>query len=361
VILLNPGPVSLSPRVRRVLAEAEDLCHREPEFADLSREILNRLECVYEAVDDYTAITLTGSGTAAVEAMLSSFARKDQATLVVANGVYGERMAEMLQRQSKPFLMARSAWLEPIHLDLVAEMLRKHPEIACVAVVHHETTTGRLNDLAELARLCQAWGKELLIDAISSFGAEALPFAEWRPLAVAATANKCLHGIPGIACVLARRDVLEQNASQATSLYLDLMGYYRTQKSGYSPFTQAVQAAQALCEALRELANEGGWLARQRRYQDRTNRVRQALTECGVSPLLPTALSASMLTSYQLPTGFSYEALHRAMKASGFIIYAGQGEFNGRVFRIATMGEIGEEDLARLSAALRAFFKASPV
>lgn len=357
MILLNPGPVSLSQRVRGVLAGAQDMCHREPEFAEMSREILTRLEGVYEGADDYAAVTLTGSGTAGVEAMLSTFAQKNQPTLVVANGVYGERMADMLTRQGKPVLVARAAWLEPLNLEQVRDLLQKHPEIACVAVVHHETTTGRLNDLTDLAGICQVQGKGLLIDAVSSFGGESIPLANWRPLAVASSANKCLHGIPGIASVLAKRDVLESAPSQATSLYLDLAGYYQMQKKGFSPFTQAVQAAQALCEALREFAEEGGWAARQKQYRGKTERIRQALLECGVSSLLPAADCASMLTTYRLPTGWRYDRLHDAMKANGFVIYAGQGEFNGRVFRIATMGAIGEKDMAHLLSTLAAFFR----
>jgi aspartate aminotransferase-like enzyme len=97
VILLNPGPVTLSPRVRRALAGGEDLCHREPEFYALTSEVLRSLEAVHDAAG-YRAVMLTGSGTCAVEAMLSTFALRDRATLVVANGVYGERMAEMLAR-----------------------------------------------------------------------------------------------------------------------------------------------------------------------------------------------------------------------------------------------------------------------
>lgn len=356
MILLNPGPVTLSPRVRRVLAESEDLCHREPEFAELTRAILTRLEAVHPQAGDYAAVSLTGSGTCGVEAMISSFALKHRPTLVVANGVYGERMAAMLKRQSKPCLLARAEWIAPINLEETRRLLEQHPDIARVAVVHHETTTGRLNELSELAELCKQHGKGLLIDAVSSFAGEDIPLDQWQPLAVAGTANKCLHGIPGIACVLARREALETETSQSTSLYLDLMGYYQEQKAGFSPFTQAVQAAQALLEALREFADQGGWAARRASYQARTDRIRNLLQECGVSPLLPAHESASMLTGYRMPEGLNYLDLHDQLKAQGFVIYAGQGQFNGQIFRIATMGEIAEADLQRLETALRAFF-----
>lgn len=362
MILLNPGPVSLSPRVRRALSESEDLCHREVEFADLTRDILQRLEGIYAGADDYAAVMLSGSGTCGVEAMLSTFAQKERPTLVVANGVYGERMAEMLRRQAKPLLLARAEWIEPIDLAQTRRLLDAHPDIARVAVVHHETTSGRLNSLAELAALCRERGIGLLIDAVSSFAGEDIPLADWQPLAVAGTANKCLHGVPGIACVLARQEVLETQAletqaSQSTSLYLDLVGYYQEQRAGFSPFTQAVQAAQALRAALVEFAEQGGWRARRQTFQTRTDRIRALLAELGVASLLPARESSSMLTAYRMPEAFDYPALHDHLKARGFIIYAGQGQFNGRIFRIASMGEIGEADMARLEQGLREFFQ----
>jgi len=351
VILLNPGPVTLSPRVRRALAGGEDLCHREPEFYALTTEVLRSLETVHDAAG-YRAVMLTGSGTCAVEAMLSTFALRNRATLVVANGVYGERMAQMLARQGKPARTVRAAWASAIDLDAVERAL--DGSVARVAVVHHETTTGRLNDLEALAALCHARGAGLLVDAVSSFGGEEIAFQRWRPLALAGAANKCLHGVPGIAFVLAPPDALA--TSEATSLYLDLSAYAREQARGVSPFTQAVQALQALREALAEFAEEGGWRSRRSLYLSRSARVRRCLAELGVEALIPLEASASMLTAFRLPPAASYARIHDALKARGFIIYAGQGEFAERIFRIATMGAIGEADLERLEAALREAF-----
>jgi 2-aminoethylphosphonate-pyruvate transaminase len=345
VILLNPGPVTLSARVRRALAAGDDLCHREPEFYALTTDLLRRLEAVYDAAG-YRAVLLTGSGTCAVEAMLSTFALRSRPTLVLCNGVYGERMADMLERQGKPVRVLRGSWTSPIALTAL------DADVARVAVVHHETTTGRLNELDRLAELCRARGAGLLIDAVSSFGGEEIAFQRWKPLAVAGAANKCLHGVPGIAFVLAAGEALAA-PSESTSLYLDLAAYAREQARGVSPYTQAVQAAQALREALAEFEEEGGWRARQALYRARSEQVRRCLAECGVEPLIPVEASASMLTAFRLPPGASYARIHDALKERGFVIYAGQGEFAERIFRIATMGAITEADLGRLVAALR--------
>src|SRR5947209_15694271 len=101
VCLLNPGPVTLTDRVRQALLRP-DLCHREPEFAALQEDVRARLARVYpEAADDYAAVLLTGSGTAAVEAMTGSLVPPEGKALVVANGIYGERIASILEVQGK--------------------------------------------------------------------------------------------------------------------------------------------------------------------------------------------------------------------------------------------------------------------
>lgn len=351
MILLNPGPVTLSPAVRQAL-QGDDLCHREPEFAALTLRICQKLQHVYpEAAANYQAVLLTASGSGGVEAMLSTFAPVNGCTLVLSNGVYGERMLAMLQAQGKPCLALSQRWGEAIDLSALAIELARQ-QISHVAVVHHETTTGRLNELDAVAALCREKGVALLIDAVSSFGGEWLDFAGWQPLAVAATANKCLHGIPGVAFVLARQDALAQ-PSHATSLYLDLLRYYRDQRQGWSPFTQAVQGFMALDAALDELQMAGGWLARRQQYRQRSAAVAETLAQGGVSPLLAAELCSSMLRTYHLPPGMSYAYLHDQLKAAGFVIYAGQGSLAAEVFRIATMGEITAADLQALQQALR--------
>ena len=152
---------------------------------------------------------LTGSGTSAVEAMLASFAPCDTATLVVANGVYGERMAKMLAVQGKPHHLSNSGWGEaPIDMQAVEALLDEHSDISHIVSVHHETTTGRLNDLTALGELCTQRKLPLLLDCVSSFGAEAIDVDAWNVHALAGTANKCLQGVPGISFVLARKSTM---------------------------------------------------------------------------------------------------------------------------------------------------------
>jgi 2-aminoethylphosphonate-pyruvate transaminase len=245
----------------------------------------------------------------------------------------------------------RAEWTEALPLEAVDDVLRADPSVTHVVAVHNETTTGRLNDVGGLLEVAGRHGVWVMLDAVSSFGAEAIDFAHPRLLAVASTGNKCLHGIVGIAFVLLRREV--PGPGQSEALYLDLFAYREAQASGYSPFTQAVHACFALQEALAELADQGGWAARRERYRSLSTRVRSELAALGVDTFLDPGAYSSMISSFVLPRGWNYQRLHDALRAAGFVIYAGQGGLYHAMFRICTMGDLWDEDLERLLRTLR--------
>ena len=351
-LLLNPGPVTLSHRVRQALL-GEDVCHREPEFAQLVLGVKSALARVYAADRvGFEAVVLTGSGTCSVEAMLSSLAPRSATTLVVSNGVYGERIADMLRIRGRPLVEVRGEWTKPMDLEQVEAAFQSDPNISHVAAVHNETTTGRLNRIQDLADLCQRYEKLLMLDTVSSFGAEAIDFEQPSLLAAAATGNKCLHGIVGVAFVMVRQAYLDRFPSQADSLYLDLYTYREAQRLGFSPFTQATHAFFALEEALAELREQGGWPARRERYAQLSKHLRETLPRLGAALLLDEAACSSMISSFLLPAGWTFDGLHDRLKQAGFVIYAGQGDLYQSAFRISTMGDIGDEYMERLIQAL---------
>ena len=353
--LMNPGPVTLSARVRGALL-GDDLCHREEEFATLQADVRERLVRVYSSGRDrYTSILLTGSGTTAVEAMIGSLVPSGAGKVLVAsNGIYGERIISMLEALGRNYIVVRSAWTEAIDLARVHETLTRDRAITHVLAVHHETTTGRLNDLAALGAMCGRHGVPLLVDAVSSFGGEEIDLDAWHIEACAATANKCLHGAPGVSFVVVRRDVLEGNGSPAPSVSLDLRRHLAEQDAGRPLFTPAVQILYALREALIELEETGGWKRRRARYSTMSRALRQGLRGMGVRLLLESEDAyASSLTSFVLPTGRSYDELHDHLKRRGYVIYAGQQSFKAVMFRIAVMGDLSMEDIDEVLVAFR--------
>ncbi|KFL54709.1 2-aminoethylphosphonate aminotransferase [Burkholderia pyrrocinia] len=345
MLLLNPGPVTLTERVRRSLLQP-DLCHRESEFFDLQDEARARLVAAYELDPaEWAAVLMTGSGTAAVESMIAALVPQDGKLLVIENGVYGERIVQIATQYGIAHDVLKHEWMQAPDLAQIAARLDAGG-YSHVAVIHHETTTGRLNDLGAIAEVCRARGVKLLVDGVSSFGAEAIDFAGGDIDAVAATANKCLHGVPGAAFVIVRRSALAKAASR--TYYLDLGRLAKLQDQRNTPFTPSVHAYYALVEALREFDEAGGWRARHAHYKALADQAQAGLAARGMPLVLPEGASSVVLRAYRLPQGVTYETLHDGLKARGFVIYAGQGGLSKELFRISTMGAIAAADVDRL-------------
>ncbi|RQZ52070.1 2-aminoethylphosphonate aminotransferase [Burkholderia sp. Bp9099] len=345
MLLLNPGPVTLTERVRRSLLQP-DLCHRESEFFDLQDEARARLVAAYELDPaEWAAVLMTGSGTAAVESMIAALVPQDGKLLVIENGVYGERITQIATQYGIAHEVLKHEWMQAPDLAQIAARLDAGG-YSHVAVIHHETTTGRLNDLGAIADVCRARGVKMLVDGVSSFGAEAIDFAGGVIDAVAATANKCLHGVPGAAFVIVRRSALAKAASR--TYYLDLGRLAKLQDQRNTPFTPSVHAYYALVEALREFDEAGGWRARHAHYKALADQAQAGLAARGMALVLPEGASSVVLRAYRLPQGVTYETLHDGLKARGFVIYAGQGGLSKELFRISTMGAIQAADVERL-------------
>jgi 2-aminoethylphosphonate-pyruvate transaminase len=349
MLLLNPGPVTLSERVRGSMLQP-DLCHRESEFFDLQDEARRRLLATYRLdAGRWSAVLMTASGTAAVESMVAALVPFDGRLLIVENGVYGERIALICKQYGVTHERIVGDWMRAPDFSAIDAALTSQSRGAPfthVAIVHHETTTGRLNDLRRLASLCRRHNAGILVDAVSSFGAEDIDFNEPALCAVAATANKCLHGVPGAAFVIVRRESLSRAASR--TYYLDLPRLARLQDERNTPFTPAVHVYYALVEALREYEEEGGRTARYQRYADLAEQARTGFAQMGIQSAIPAAESSVVLRAYQLPTKLTYRALHDGLKTEGFIIYAGQGNLSNSLFRISTMGNLNAADIDRL-------------
>ena len=343
-VLLNPGPANTSPAVRRALL-TPDVCHREPEFFEVMRDCRERLVRVAGCAADFAAVVLTGSGTAAVEAAVCSAVPRGRSLLVVKNGVYGDRLARIAAAHGIPAEVLASDVVTPVSPGDVEAALRAHPEVSHVAVVHHETTTGLLNPVHDVARVAARLGRRVLVDAMSSLFGEPLDVAADGIDFVMASANKCLQGIPGVAFVLARRSAVDALKGQPPrSVYLDLYGHYASQEADSTPYTPAVQVLHAMREALAELEKEGV-PARIARYAENARVLRAGMAALGFQILVPEGARSSILTAFRLWPGLTYDPLHDAMKRRGYVIYAGQGDIRTYAFRVANMGTLTPRDM----------------
>jgi 2-aminoethylphosphonate-pyruvate transaminase len=352
-ILLNPGPANTSRSVREALV-LPDLCHREPEFFEMMRECREWLVRLAGCADQFAAVLFTGSGTAAVEAVVCSALPRDRALLIVNNGVYGDRLARIARVHGIPTEVLKYDVVTPVSPADVEAALRARPELSHVAVVHHETTTGLLNPVMDVARVAARAGRRVLIDAMSSLFGERLDVDADGVDFVMASANKCLQAVPGIAFVLGRRSALEALASEPPrSVYLDLHAHYATQERDNTPFTPAVQVLHAMRQALLDLETEGVE-RRIARYAENARVLRRGMAALGFEILVPEGARSSILTTFRLLPGLAYDPLHDAMKRRGYVIYAGQGDIRTYAFRVSNMGTLTPGDMEGVVEAFRA-------
>ena len=351
--MLNPGPANTSATVKQALV-IPDLCHREPEFFQVMRQCREDLVRLAGAGPDFVAVTFTGSGTAAVEAVLCSVVPRDRVLLIVDNGVYGRRMVQIAEAHRIPTEVIRLDNFTPVAPADVEARLKARPEVSHVALIHHETTTGLLNPVSAVVDVAGRHGRRVIVDAMSSLFGEPLEIGQAGLDFVVASTNKCLQGIPGVSFVLCRRSAVEAlKGAEPRSLYLDLYSHYAAQEQDNTPFTPAVQVFHALGQALRELEAEG-LQARIKRYAENARVLREGMARLGFEILVPEGARSNILTTFRLLPGLTYEALHDQMKRRGYIIYAGQGEIRKFAFRVSNMGTLVPADMERVVSAFEA-------
>jgi 2-aminoethylphosphonate-pyruvate transaminase len=357
VILLNPGPVNVSERVRQALTKP-DLCHRESEFTELLYSIQGKLlkAFVPGAEAEYAAVLITGSGTAAVESALMSSIPHGKRILIINNGVYGERLSQMVGLHRLGVSELKYEWTARPDPERLRLALRQHPEVHGVAMVHHETTTGLLNPVKEIAEVVDSQNRVFILDAISALAGETIDIAGSHMYMVSGTANKCIQGLPGVSFVLVRKGFLERMRTYPKrSWYLHLTHYVDNEGRGTVPFTPSVQVYYAFNEALSELLEEGV-AKRIQRYKKMAGLIRTRMAAMGIKSVLTSELQSNSITAFYLPEGMTYKTLHDCLKAQGYVIYSGQGNLENKIFRVANMGALTE---AQFSGFLDAFEEAS--
>jgi 2-aminoethylphosphonate-pyruvate transaminase len=351
-ILLTPGPVSTSPRVRRALACA-NFSHREPAFSRLFERVGRALTRIAGA-PRHEPLIVSGSGTAATEAAFSSLISGRQTLLVPSNGAFGERLAEIARAVGIPVRHLRYGWAEPIVPDDVRRIVTDGSAIGAVAVVHHETSVGCVNPVHEIGQALRSTGAKFFVDVVSSLGCEAFDAEASNVAVVIGTANKCLHAVPGVSFVLVRGDMWAADVSPR-SVYFDLRRYRPARPGGVSiPFTPAVHALAAFDEALRELDEEGGVPARMRHYQALNARLRAGLEQHGIQTCFAARPRSCALTVAAVPPGQTSEELYEALLGRGFVVYHAKGDLRERCVLVANMGHLHVETIDRFLDAVAA-------
>ncbi len=353
-LLFTPGPLTTSLGVKQAMIHDAGSWHFE--FNAIVRRVRESLLRLAEltAGEDFEAILMQGSGTFGIESVIGSVIPPQGRLLVLANGAYGERIAKIAAHLRIDHRVLRSEENTVPNPQQVETLLHDDPAITHVALVHCETTTGILNPLEPIGKVVQRHHRCFIVDAMSSFGAIPIDLRMVGIDYLVSSANKCIEGVPGFSFIFARRTTLEATSGYARSLSLDLLGQLQGfEANGQFRFTPPTHAILAFAQALRELDEEGGVVARGRRYAANHRVLVAGMRRLGFVPYLNPEIQSFIITAFHSPTdpAFQFSEFYHRLSDRGMIIYPGKLT-RVDTFRIGTIGRLFETDITHLLHAI---------
>ena len=355
--LFTPGPLTTSRSVKRAMQR--DMGSRDSEFMGVVRGIRDHLLQLAGVSQDqgWEAVLMQGSGTFAIESVISSVTPSDGKWLVVINGAYGERILKIMERYG---LSAQAIRCEENRLPDLKEIeaALAGGQITHLAVVHCETTSGIMNPIREIGEIAKAHGAVYFVDSMSAFGGVEFDFTACHIDFLVSSANKCVQGVPGFGFALCRRTSLEAIAGYARTISLDLLAQWQgLEANGQFRFTPPTHTLLAFAQALQELADEGGVSARAARYQENHEACVRGMRAIGFSEYVPADLQGHIITSFLYPTeDFDFETFYNRLNEKGFVIYPGKVT-RADCFRVGHIGDLAVEDTLHLLTAVEEVMK----
>lgn len=356
--LLTPGPLTTSESVKKVMMF--DHCTWDEDYKQITLAICrDLLSLAHVAEPQYTCVLMQGSGTFGVESVLTSVIGKEDTLLIISNGEYGKRMGDIAQHAQIAYLMYEQDYDKIPDAKEVTNILEEHPEITHIAMVHSETTTGILNDIAAIGKVADRYEKVFIVDAMSSFGGIDIDMNQIHIDYLISSANKCIQGVPGFSFIIANKANLISSKGKARSLSLDLYDQWKTMEiDGKWRFTSPTHVVLAFQQALKELKQEGGVAVRGERYRANNALLVERLKKLGIEPYIQPQYQGPIITTFLYPkhSYFQFQEMYDFIKARGYAIYPGKLT-DAQTFRIGTIGDIYAEDIHNVYAIIKAFLK----
>jgi len=344
-ILLNPGPVTTTQSVKDSLV-VEDICPREKEFGNIISGISDKLTQISNCSSTHYGVLFTSSGTGALESVLTSIIPKGKKILIINNGTYGKRLIEICLAFNIKFSTYDLEYNELPDLNILENEFLRMDDFYAIAMVHHETSTGLLNNINMICNLAKRDNLITIVDAMSSFGIVPIDINYGNIDFLVSTTNKGIQGIPGISFVISNISILE-----TVKDYFDRTYYHSLYKQYKSllenkqfRFTPAVQVLYAMNKALDELIEDT--------IQIRWNLCRQkwrilyyGLKKLNFEFLLPDKIQSQILIAVKLPSYMDFSDLHDYMYKRHITIYPGKSDICDNIFRLSVFGDIVPADI----------------
>lgn len=346
-ILLNPGPSTTTDTVK--LAQVvPDICPREAEFAGMMKDMRDDLvKIVHGNPEEYTAVLFCGSGTLNMDVCLNSLLPENKKILVVNNGAYSSRAAEICEYYGLDFINLPFPIDELPDLAVIEETLQKNPDIALVYTTHNETGTGILNPIREIGALAHKYGAVFVVDTTSTYAMRPIDVHKDNIDFCMASAQKGLMAMTGLSFVIGKKDWIEKSKDYPKrSYYCNLyMQYDYFEKTGEMHFTPPVQTIYAARQAIKEYFEEGEgnkWARHQRVFEA----IHRGLGQLGFQNVIRREWQSGLVVSVVYPddANWDFAKIHDYCYERGFTIYPGKIS-TADTFRLCALGAIDEGDI----------------
>ena len=346
LMLMIPGPTPV-PEAALLAMAKHPMGHRSKEFDAIFAECTENLKWLHQTKSD--VLSLTVSGTGAMEAGIINFLSAGDRVLVGTNGKFGERWAEVAEAYGLNVEIVKAEWGQPLDPENFREKLEADTEkqIKAVIITHSETSTGVLNDLETINRHVKAHGEALImVDAVTSLGAANVPMDAWGIDVIASGSQKAYMIPPGLGFVAVGPKAWEAyKTAKLPRYYLDLGKYRKDAAKNTTPFTPPVNMFFALQVTLQMMKAEGleNVFARHKRLMMTTRAAVQAL---GLPLFAADGCASPAITSVMPPAEVDAQKIRTLMRKRFDIALAdGQDDLKGKIFRIGHLGFVCDRDI----------------
>lgn len=346
-VLLNPGPATTTDTVKMAQV-VPDICPREKEFVAVMREVEEGLlKIVHANPQEYAAVLFCGSGTINMDICLNSLLPADKKILIINNGAYSSRGAEICEYYGLPYINLKLPLDRQPDLTVIEKVLQENPDIAVVYTTHHETGTGLLNPIREIGALVHRYHGVFVTDTTSTYAMRPIDMKADEIDFCMASAQKGIMAMTGLSFIIGKKSIIEASASYPRrSYYCNLyMQYAYAKEHGEMHFTPPVQVIYSVRQALKEYFEEGEqgkWARHQRVFEA----IYQGLTDLGFHIYISKEQASGLVAAALYPEdeNWNFEKIHDYCYERGFTIYPGKVEKLG-MFRLCALGAIDEKDI----------------
>ena len=338
-LLLGPGPSDAHPRVLTVMSTPL-LGHLDPQFLEIMNETQDLMRAAFRTKNRLT-FPVSATGTAGMECCLVNLLEPGDKVVVCAKGYFGQRMIDIAGRTGANVTVLEAPWGEVFDLNRLRETLTKvRPKV--LAIVHAETSTGALQPIEQLGKLCDEFDAMLVVDAVTSLGCTPLSVDEWELDAVFSCTQKGLGCPPGLSPVTFSDravEALNKRKTKVQSWYLDLttvQKYWGSDRVYHH--TGPITMVYAIREGLRLLLEEG-LEARWARHTRNHKALKAGLNALGLQYTANEKYQLPQLNAVRIPQGVDDVAGRKTLLNDfGIEIGGGLGDFKGKAWRIGLLG-----------------------